>query len=239
MFGPLVVLFFLRGVFDSVYLPSIEIYGGSYVPFALVGLVVTTYSFTALRAFSDNLRSAQITGTLEVLLLTRSRLSTIIVGWALFPFLEATIQMIVFLACGFLVLGVHLGDSNVAGTLLVLILTVAIMAGFGILAAGFTLIFKKGDPFTGLIVAASGLLSGTMYPVSVLPEWLQTVAHLLPQTYSIEATRLAILQGASVVQLLPQLGPLILFAGILLPLSLAAFHYSMRRALVEGSLAHY
>ena len=69
MVAPLVVLFLLGRVFNGVDVPAIERYGGSYVPFSFVGIVLTTYSFTALRSFSGGLRRAQVTGTLEVLLL--------------------------------------------------------------------------------------------------------------------------------------------------------------------------
>jgi ABC-2 type transport system permease protein len=51
--------------------------------------------------------------------------------------------------------------------------------------------------------------------------------------------RLALLQGASWSQLAPDILALVIFALILLPLSLTAFRYAVHRAKVEGSLTHY
>jgi ABC-2 type transport system permease protein len=233
------MLFFMSRLFNSVDVPAIERYGGDYIAFSFVGLILITYSFTSLRSFASSLRIAQTTGTLEVLLVSRASLPTIIVGWSLFPFLEATLKMLLLLAAGFLILGLRLEDANLVGSLLVLVLTVVVMASLGIMSAGFTLVFKQGDPFTGLIVAASGILSGVMYPVSVLPNPLSVLANFLPHTYSIEAMRLAILKGYSVTDLAPQLVALLIFAAVLVPSSLLAFNYAMYRAKIDGSLAHY
>lgn len=238
LIAPMIVLILLSRVFNGVEVPAIERYGGSYVPFSFVGIVLTTYSFTALRSFSGGLRRAQVTGTLEVLLLTKANLPTIILGWSLYPFLQSTLQLIIYMSIGFLILGLSFEGANLLGAALTLVLTVIIMGGMGILAASFTLVFKQGDPFTGVMVAASGLLSGTVYPVSALPGWLQVVSQALPQTHAIEAMRLAILRNFSIAELMPQLLPLVGFA-LIVPLALWAFSFAMYRAKLEGSLAHY
>ena len=236
---PLAMLFFMGRMFRDLDIPAIDRYGGNYVAFALIGIVITTYSGTALRAFSAGIKRSQATGTLETLFLTRTGLYTMIFGWSLYPLLRASLNMLVYLGGGFLVLGLRLGNANFAGILVTLALTLTIMMSLGILAAGFTILFKQGDPFTRLIVLASALLSGTVYPTSVLPDWLQVVANLLPQTYAIEAMRLFVLKGHSLVEAGPELAVLALFAVLLMPLSLVAFRVAVYRARVEGSLAHY
>lgn len=45
-------------------------------------------------------------------------------------------------------------------------------------------------------------LSGVFYPVSVLPEWLQAVAHVLPSSYVFEGMRAAMFDGAVRLDLL-------------------------------------
>ena len=51
--------------------------------------------------------------------------------------------------------------------------------------------------------------------------------------------RAALLGGASLADLLPQMGILAIFALVGLPLSLAAFCWAVRRARVTGSLSHF
>ncbi len=83
------------------------------------------------------------------------------------------------------------------------------------------------------------LLSGVVYPVSVLPGWLQVGSWVLPHTYALEALRLTLLQGAPLSQVAPQLGALVLFTIGILPLSFLFFRYAVRRAMVEGSFAQF
>lgn len=232
-------LYFMNRLFRSIELEAIDSYGGNYVAFILIGIVVTVYSGTALRAFSTSMRQAQVMGTLEVLLLTRATLRTVVFGGFTYPFLQATVSMIVYVVGGFLILEVSFEDVNLVGVLLAMALTMTIMISLGIVAASVTLVSKQGDPFTRVLIIAAGMLSGALYPVSVLPGWLQSVAQILPQTHAIEAIRLAVLQGSSVQEIAPQLGVLALYAVAVAPLAMISISYAMRRAKVEGSLAHY
>ena len=186
---PLAMLIFVDRLFGGLNVPAIDRYGGDYAAFALVGIVITTYSGRALSAFAATLKRAQQSGTLEALFLTRANLTTILFGWSLYPMLEATVNLLLYLAAGFLILDLRLENANFAAAVPILALTVASMAGLGILTASFTLVFKQARARARLIVVASALLSGAIYPVDVLPESLQIVARALPQTHAIEAMR--------------------------------------------------
>ena len=62
-----------------------------------------------------------------------------------------------------------------------------------------------------LFVGLSGLVSGIMYPVSVLPKILQSIARLVPVTYSLEGMRAAVLGHATLWGLVAILARLIPF----------------------------
>ncbi len=236
---PLVFLFFLSRLFRDVSIDSLGQYSENYIAYALVGLFVTMYSASALRAFSTALRRAQIVGNLETLFLTRTSLTTLLFGWSLYPFLRSTVLMMVFLIGGVLIVGLRFDNINVIGALLTIFLLILVMGSLGIVAAGFTLMFKRGDPFTALLMVASGLLSGTLYPVEVLPAWLQVVSRILPHTYAIETVRSAVLSGGTMAEIAPGIGVLALYATLLTPIGILTFRYAIRRAKMDGSLAHY
>ena len=66
----------------------------------------------------------------------------------------------------------------------------------GLLANGLVLRFGLGAEEIGwAVVFLIGPLSGAYYPVSVLPSWLQTVAHALPTAWAFEAMRAALIEG--------------------------------------------
>ncbi|MCB0178234.1 MAG: ABC transporter permease, partial [Anaerolineae bacterium] len=99
--------------------------------------------------------------------------------------------------------------------------------------------FKRGDPVTTIFSLAGRLLSGEMYPVTVLPIWLQFVAAFLPMKYSLDALRLALLQDYSISQLSFELSMLLLFGFILVPSSVIFFNWAINRAKRDGSLSQY
>ena len=72
-----------------------------------------------------------------------------------------------------------------------------------------------------------------------MPEWMQTVANLIPVTYALRGMRLALLQGASFAEIQNDILALAIFCVVLLPLSLIVFGYAVRIARIDGSLTHY
>lgn len=237
--APLIVLVFLERSLGEVSVPSISAYGGNYVSFMLLGVVITTFSATSLSAFSRSLRGAQTTGTLEALLFTKARLPVLIVGLSLYPFVRESLRMLVYIAGGFVVLGLAVDTVNVLPAITVFLLFLLVMLSMGLMAAAFTLVFKQGDPITLILVTGSGFLSGVVYPVDVLPLWLQRVAQALPQTHAIEAMRLSVLSNAGFSDISTELIVLGVFAILMFPLSVLGFTVAMDQARSEGSLAHF
>lgn len=240
--GPVFLLltfFFLARILEAAFLPALERYGGDYFAFALVGIVFNTYVSLALGTTAGNVRRYQASGTFEVLLTTQTGLGTIILGSSLYSFITRTVFIGFYLFIGATAFGVDFSHSNPITAIVALVLMMLVMLGLGMLSASFILLFKRGDPVTLILAQSSFLLSGVIFPVSVLPERMQIASRLLPHTYALEAMRLGLLQGHSVVDVAAQLGAIALFALAFLPLGFATFHYALYRARVEGSLAHY
>ena len=93
-------------------------------------------------------------------------------------------------------------DANWPGALLILAASVLAFSGLGILSASYLLVFKSGNPVNWAVVGLSSVVGGMMYPVSVLPRWLQFVARLIPVTYSLEGMRAAILGHATLARVM-------------------------------------
>lgn len=220
-------------------IPQLEPYGGDYFAFVLIGIAFAGYFGVGLSAFASSMRQAQTTGTLEAMLMTPTSISAIILSSSLWTYLMTTVRVLVYLVIGAAFLGLNLGGGNYGAALLTLALTVVTFSSMGIIAASFIMVLKRGDPVTWLFSTLASLLGGVYYPVTVLPGWLQPVTALVPVTYSLRAMRLALLRGAPLAELASDLLALGLFSVILLPLSLIAFRYAVRRARMDGTLTHY
>jgi ABC-2 type transport system permease protein len=231
--------YFLSLVFGNTMMPQLEKYGGDYFSFALIGLALISYMNLSLSNFAQSIRDSQMMGTLEIMLLSPTHLSSILISSSLWSYLQTTLNVVMYIAAGAFLFGFSLGQINILGALLVMLLSVASFSGIGILSAAVVLIVKKGDPVNWIISGTSSLLAGVFYPVSVLPGWLEPVSQALPMTYALDAMRLTILKGSSLMDVRGDLLALLAFTAVLTPLGFLAFREALKRAKVEGSLVQY
>jgi len=239
VFFSVAVFYFVAVLFGEGAAPFLKPYGGDYFSFVLIGIAFAGYFNTGLSSFSNSLRRAQTTGTLEAMLSTPTRLSTIILSSSQWSYLMTTLRVVVYLLIGTFILDVNLTQGNFWVAIIVLVLTVISFSSLGIIAAGFIMVLKQGNPVTWIFGTASSLLGGVYYPIEVMPIWMQSIAKILPVTYALRAMRLALLKGAPISSLLPDILVLMGFCVVLMPISLLIFRLAVRRARVDGSLTHY
>ena len=231
--------YFLSRFIESPQLERALPQGTGYFSFALVGLAFFDYLSVALRAFDEGLQDARRNGTLEHLLVTQTSLPVILAGSILYPFALLSLRTAIYLGWGAALFGFPLGGANWLGAFLVLAASILAFSGLGVLSASYLLVFKRGSPMNWALVGISSVVSGMMYPVSVLPVWLQHVARLVPVTYALEGMRAALLGHAALQELWPSLAALLIFAAILLPVSFATFSWALRRTKITGTLTHF
>jgi ABC-2 type transport system permease protein len=237
LFGTALFYYVSRFV-DSPQLESSLPQGHTYFAFALVGFVFFDYLSTALDAFDRSLTEARDSGTLEQLLVTQTSLPVLLAGSAVYPFVTTTLRIAVYFAWGALLFGFPVAAANWLAVLAVLLASLLAFCGFGIFSSSYLLLFKRGNPAKWLLLGLSSLVGGMLFPVTILPDWLQWLARLNPITYSLDAMRDALLAGASVQVLWRPLALLLLFAIVLLPSSMLAFAWALRRTKVIGTLTH-
>lgn len=233
------IAYFMAQFLRQAGLEFITPFARDYFSFVILGVAFFDYLAAALHSFSRSLYEEQVTGTLETLLVTQTTLEMVMLGSSLYAFVATSVRVGVYLLVGTALFGMPLQDANWAALLVLVLLSVAAFSALGILSACFILLFKKGNPFTWLLLGASGVLGGVFYPVSALPPGLQTLAQFLPVTHCLEGVRRALLAGEGLRELWPQAGALLLFAGLGLPLALALLRWSVHRAKLTGTLAQY
>lgn len=216
----------------------LEPYGGDYFAFLLIGMGLLGYMTISLRTFNQSIRESQLMGTLEIMLLSPTSVRELLIYSSLWIYLFLTLRFGMYLLIGAL-FGLDLGSGNIPAAIVVLMLSIPAFASFGIASAALVLLIKRGESLTVALSTVSLVLGGVLYPVSVLPEWLQPCANLVPITHANEAMRLALFSGYSVRELTPQLGALAMFAFVLLPISLLLFRRAVRWTKASGTLAHY
>lgn len=212
---------------------------GGYMAFALVGLSFHTLLDTALRELSTRVRQAQVQGTFEALLATRTPLTSLMLALPMYPMLRTCMRFAGLLLLGWWLLDVPLHWHNWPVVMAVFALSIAVFAAIGLTFAGLTVVFKRTEPLIAVFNAGCFFLSGVIVPWEELPGALQVVSAVLPMTPALEAFRMAVLEGGGWAAVAPALGRLAIFAVVLVPLSVVVFRWSLRQALRDGSLGHY
>ncbi len=231
--------YFVAQLFDRAASPDLAAYGGDYFPFVLIGIAFSTYQTVGLTAFSQNLRQEQFMGTLESVLVAPIRISSFLAGSALWDFFYATFEVLFYFVVGYLAFGLLLPNANLLPALAALFLTLTTFMGLGILAAGFILRYKRGNPVTWAIATASELLGGVYFPTRILPDWLRSVSEWVPMSHALEALRLSLLAHAGFEVIGQHLLYLAAFTAVIWPLGVFAFKVGLRKSQVDGSLGHY
>ncbi len=214
---------------------TVEGFGG-YFAFVIVGLAATAYMSLGIGTFTSSLLRSQANGALELMVLSRTRFSLILLFSSLPGYLLALLSFAGFIAMGAL-LGMDLGRVDVPAAALSLVLATAAFVALGLVAASVTFVSSGANPVSWVVRAASVVLAGIFYPATVLPGPLRTVAEAIPLTHAAELFRRSLLTGDGVTELRHELLALLALTAVLLPLGLAACRLALRVARTDGSLS--
>ena len=219
--------------------PHLAPYGGDYFSFVLIGVALSDFLFVSVSTFAKEVRQAQVVGTFEAMLVTPTPISTILFSSYLYAFVSSLSRILLYFVIGWLFFDFQADPRYVFLFFFTIIASILPFLGIGLISAAFIIVFKQGSPVTWLVGTFSGLLAGVLYPVAVLPDWVQSVSSLIPLTYGLEAIRMVLLQGATVADISMELIILAFFTVALLGSGLLAVNYSLRLARRDGTLIHY
>ncbi|HEX8163751.1 MAG TPA: ABC transporter permease [Pyrinomonadaceae bacterium] len=234
-------LFFISKIFEG---GAVTRYSEWRDPLAawIIGLAFLNYFMTGFSSLANAIRSEQMQGTLEGVLMTPVSVPTFIVASSAYDFVSATFFSSLYLLFGWLFCGVQY-RGNYLLALLFLVSTTLVLASLGILSASFAIVFKRGDPFAVLVATSSSLFSGVFFPTQLIREYAGDVVGkiplALPFTYGLDGLRRVLIQGQSFTQVREPLFVLLTFLAVLLPFSVWVFTRAVRRAKREGSLIQY
>jgi ABC-2 type transport system permease protein len=232
------LVFFARFVGASAN-PHLAAYGGNYLGFAAIGFLVAQLQQVGVDGLARRVRTAQIMGTLEAEMATPAPPWMVLGATPVYEFGGAALRSAAYLWGATMLVGLTLPRTNVLTLLVSVPLVLAAFAGLGLVTAGSTMLVRRSNPVTLVLGSLSFFVSGVVYPVTVLPPWLQSAGKLLPLTHALRVLRGAFLVGSSPVAVADSLVALGVFAVALIPLGAATFAYALRRARVDGSLTHY
>jgi ABC-2 type transport system permease protein len=181
---------------------------GAFAPGAQNQLVLFMF-LTSMTAATQLILTRQL-GVSRRMLASPVRVRTILVGETLGRFGVAMLQGLFIVILSAIVFGVSWGDPLAAGTIVVLFALV----GTG--AAMVVGVFSNNPDQAGALGVMAGMLlgalGGAMVPLEIFPEPAHTLAFLTPQAWAIQGLREVALRGGTVIDVIQELGVLVLYA---------------------------
>jgi ABC-2 type transport system permease protein len=228
-------IFFAKLV-DSAPNEAIGIYQGHFAIYLLLGAAMLDLQNAIVAGLPTAVRDAQRSGSLEGLLATPAPRGLILFALALPAAVASLLRLALYSALGWTWFGLSARTVNVLGLVAVLGLAQLSFAAFALIGAGLTMLFRRGDPVSRLLMATSVISGGVFYPPNVLPSWLARAGVLLPIRPALDGLRAAMLRDASIQELAPMLQSLCVSTLLLAPLGAWFFRKMLSRAREDGSL---
>jgi len=216
-----------------------------WLAFALVGVATANYLWMCMGRISSAMQDEIEEGTFEQIVSSLIHMRSYIIGQSIRSFLISGYYMVGVLIIGVFVLKVPfiLTFETTISFMIVLLMMVASYMGIGIIIAGVTIVYKKGDELTLLFISITEFLGGVLFPLNYLKDFppLLTIALFMPYTYALDAERKILLNGetlmsSSVFNSVVLLG---VYAAVLIPFGLLVFKWGYNRIRDEGTVATY
>jgi ABC-type multidrug transport system permease subunit len=163
--------------------------------FVIPGYLVMFVFFAAAQSASIIVQERQ-NHTLERLLASNVRRSSVLGGIFTGSVIKGLVQIIIFWAVGVLVFHVDLGISP-TGVIILSVLMVLMSSAFAVMLATFARTARAAGSLgviTSLVLAPLG---GCWWPSFLYPEWLQNIARVAPHTWANEGFNKLMLFGAN------------------------------------------
>ena len=208
------------------------------VIYEILGSAVWMTSWVVVEDVGTGIRDEQMKGTLEQNFLAPVRRFTLLIGLSL---TDIVITSALFLIVVGVAVAIVLPSSflSIIPAFLALLLGLIPLFGIGFLFAGFVVRFKEPYIFIQIVNLIFATLTGTYYPVTFLPYWVQLLSGVLPQTYVIADMRRIIIANQTLVALYGNLFILLALALAYPVIGYAVFRKIERRAGVTGEFSKY
>jgi ABC-2 type transport system permease protein len=219
--------------------------GGSnpeFLQFLIVGSALWNVVFGVMAGLVQSiLEDRERYRMIKYVVVTPTGLFPFLLGRSLARVLISLVAVALTLVVGVFLLGVELRPQPLILISSMIIGTLAVLA-LGIFMAGWCLqLRQEAWSYPEAIAGGLYLVSGAIFPIDILPSFIQPIAYALPTTWWLEASRRGLLGHGSPGQLgtIPD-GTVMLIlvatTAITVPLALIAFAWFMKRARQAGLL---
>lgn len=163
------------------------------------------------------------TGTLKRLLTTPTSTASYLLGTVASQYSASIVQMLLLVGFGALVMNIVWGPP--LAVMAVLLAFGLSSVAMGVMLGAFVKTESQASGLSVMLGMTLGLLSGCLWPLELFPPTMQTVAHVLPMTWAMQALTDLAVRGADLGAILPAIGYMLASAVVFFIVGVLRFRY--------------
>ncbi len=168
----------------------------SSVTYIFAGSMLVDISTRILRKSMNSFTSEMKQGTFETLATQPFGLKRYFVSEITFEVLYSLVFSFIYYIPVLLIFpvfrGLNLSFLSVLSFLLVIFCVILFFFSLSLLTANITILVKRGREISMVVIGVMHLLSGSLFPLSLFPEWLRIIAYISPMTLAVQSFRLCL-----------------------------------------------
>ncbi|PHE90158.1 ABC transporter permease [Bacillus pseudomycoides] len=186
------------------------------------GFSILFVMIVMLSATGTILKSRQL-GVWYRLLGTPVSKAQILGGYILSFFLIGWIQFGTLMVLTNVLFDVQWG--NLLGIIILVSVLLLAVIGLALLLASIVKTTEQQSALGNIVVISTCMISGLYWPIEIEPEWMQTAANFVPQTWAMRGFTELIARGGTLADIAGYIGILMLFAGVFFIIGLTRIRY--------------
>ena len=206
-----------------------------YMSFIIVGAVISSYISAVFWGMGYALKTEMDSGVLESNWMTPVPRPLLLVGQTLANLSITTVNTALVFGLAWLLFGFSISGNLLAAALTLLPMLVALY-GFGFAFAALVLLMREANTLIDVSDFLISTLSGSQFPVTVLPRFLLPISLALPLTYGFDAVRGFLLKSTTLLPIGTEIIILCAFMLVMLPIGYGVFKLVERHCRVQGTL---
>lgn len=209
---------------QSIKLQINKVYGEiEYMDFLLPGVLSMTMFMSSMMTMGNTIAGERERGELARLFMTPTSISTVISGKIISQVVREMIQAIILIFSAILIFNVVI-NGNILLLFLLMLVSVLCFVGFGMMISATS---KTQEDYIQIVLPIAMpmmFICGVFFPKETMPWILQKISYLLPLTYSNDAVRAIMLQGAGIEAIAFDLVVLLVFTVIFFTVGVLRFN---------------
>ena len=189
------------------------------------------FALFGITAGAGTILEEKESGTFKRLLIAPLPPFALLAGKALAQFIQSLLQLTLLFVIGALLFKIDVGSSPLGIALLIVGTSVA-ATGLGMILVSFIKTQRQLRPITTLIVLCFSAIGGSWFPVSLEPQWLQSLAKVTINGWAMQGFNGLMIFGKDFAEVLPNI--LALFVYGLICFVIAGRVFRFREASIKG-----